>query len=105
MPPNVTTAAEGFARLDVLLALMLTDVTDLDSTLRLIRVRALVDEARRPMSSRYGHRAEQAATAMARLVAIESLPATPHALTVALGAWSLGSKAQALRRCSRRPVR
>lgn len=38
------------------------------------------------MNTRYGHHAEQAATAIARLVGPETMPATPHALTVALGA-------------------
>lgn len=38
------------------------------------------------MNTRYGHHAEQAATAIARLVAGETMPATPHALSVALGA-------------------
>lgn len=38
------------------------------------------------MNTCYGHHAEQAATAIARLVGREAMPATPHARTVSLGA-------------------
>ncbi len=47
VPPHLVDTEHGFGRLDELLTQMLAEVADLGSTLRLIRVRDHVDEARR----------------------------------------------------------